>query len=51
MAPSQNIFRAYDIRGTYPNELNAENALLIGKAFASYLVNHIGIKSPKVVVG
>lgn len=51
MAPNQNIFRAYDIRGTFPNELNAENALLIGKAFASYLVKHIGIKAPKVVVG
>jgi phosphomannomutase / phosphoglucomutase len=51
MPPAQNIFRAYDIRGTYPDELNAENALFIGKGFASYLVNHIHIQHPKVVVG
>jgi len=51
MIPSQNIFRAYDIRGTYPDELNAEVALLMGRAFATYLVEHIGIKNPKVVVG
>ena len=51
MIPSQNIFRAYDIRGTYPNELDAEAALLMGRAFATYLVKHIGIKKPKVVVG
>ncbi len=51
MIPSQNIFRAYDIRGTYPGELNAEVALLMGKAFASYLIKHLGIQSPKIVVG
>jgi len=51
MIPSQNIFRAYDIRGTYPDELNAEVALLMGKAFASFLIKHLGIKTPKVVVG
>jgi phosphomannomutase/phosphoglucomutase len=51
MIPSQNIFRAYDIRGTYPNELDAEAALLMGRAFATYLVRQIGVKKPKVVVG
>jgi phosphomannomutase/phosphoglucomutase len=51
MIPSQNIFRAYDIRGTYPDELDAEAALLMGRAFATYLIRNIGIQKPKVVVG
>lgn len=45
------MFRAYDIRGTYPDQLNAENALYIGKGFASYLVNELKIEKPRVVVG
>ena len=28
------IFKAYDIRGTYPDQLNEETAYLIGRAFA-----------------
>ena len=47
----QAIFRAYDIRGTYPDQLNAENAGLIGKGFAAYLNKHLKIKNPKIVVG
>lgn len=47
----QGIFRAYDIRGTYPDQLNAENADLIGKGFAAYLIKHLKIKKPKIVVG
>jgi len=47
----QNIFRAYDIRGTYPDQLNSETALLIGKGFASYLVKKSGKSNPTVVVG
>ena len=31
------IFKAYDIRGTYPDQLNEEAAYLIGKAFVQYL--------------
>lgn len=31
----QNIFRGYDIRGIYPEELDEEAAKLIGKGFAS----------------
>ena len=50
----QKIFRAYDIRGTYPNQLNEEVAELIGKGFGTYLTND---RSPmtndrfRVVVG
>jgi phosphomannomutase/phosphoglucomutase len=51
----QKIFRAYDIRGTYPDQVNAETAELIGKGFGTYLqdTGHRtqDTASPKVVVG
>ncbi|MFN3535044.1 MAG: phosphomannomutase/phosphoglucomutase, partial [Desulfatiglandales bacterium] len=31
-----NIFREYDIRGTYPEELNKETAYTIGRAIGTY---------------
>lgn len=31
----ENVFKAYDIRGIYPSELNEESAYLIGRAFAT----------------
>jgi phosphomannomutase len=40
-----NIFKAYDIRGIYPTELNEQTAYRIGRAFATFL----GAK--QVVVG
>lgn len=39
------IFKAYDIRGKYPSELNEGSAYLIGRAFAHLL------KARKLVVG
>ena len=51
------IFRAYDIRGTYPDQLNVETAELIGKGFGTYLRRKLEDRnsklevSPKVVVG
>ncbi len=47
----QKIFRAYDIRGTYPDQLNADAAELIGKAFGTYLIKQKSIPSPRVAVG
>jgi len=41
------IFRAYDIRGLYPEEINAESAYLIGRSFIKFLKE----KNPKIVVG
>ena len=32
-----NIFKAYDVRGLYPQEINEEAARLIGRGFAAYL--------------
>lgn len=47
----QGIFRAYDIRGTYPNQLNRQTAEQIGKAFGTYLIMKTDKKSPRVAVG
>ena len=38
MKVSRNIFRAYDIRGVYPKELDEEVAFHVGRAFGSYMV-------------
>lgn len=47
----KSIFRAYDIRGTYPKQLNRQTAELIGKAFGTYLVKRIAKDSPRIAVG
>lgn len=31
------IFRAYDIRGTYPDQINEQSAYLLGRAFVAFL--------------
>ncbi len=36
---SKSIFRAYDVRGKYPDELNENIAYLIGRAFATVFCN------------
>lgn len=33
-----NIFREYDIRGKYPNDINENNAYIIGKSYGSYIM-------------
>jgi phosphomannomutase len=37
MQVNPGIFKAYDIRGTYPDQLNEEVAYAIGRAFATFL--------------
>ena len=34
---NEDIFRAYDIRGVYPTEINAQTAYLVGIGYGSYL--------------
>ena len=34
---NEEIFRAYDIRGTYPKTINEQVAFTIGKSYGSYL--------------
>jgi len=50
---SHAIFRAYDIRGIYPSEINEKVAYLIGRAFVKLLSQRSKVKSQKskVVVG
>lgn len=45
------IFRACDIRGIYPDELNEKKAYQIGRVFAVYLKENGVHKPEKVVVG
>src|SRR5215470_15442177 len=37
MSITPNIFKAYDVRGLYPQEVNEEAARLIGRGFVAYL--------------
>ena len=37
MAINRSIFKAYDVRGLYPSEVNEEAARLIGRGFVAYL--------------
>jgi phosphomannomutase len=41
------IFRAYDIRGIYPAEINEQVAYLVGRAFVKFL----GKRNPRIAVG
>lgn len=47
---NQSIFRAYDIRGIYPSDLNEETANKIGRAFAVYLKENNNT-AKKIVIG
>ena len=37
MRVDPSVFKAYDIRGIYPEQLNEETARAIGRAFVTYL--------------
>ena len=45
MLLTPDIFKAYDIRGVYPSEVNEETARAIGAAFIVYL------KAARIAVG
>ena len=48
----ESIFKAYDIRGEYPNQLNEETAFRIGQVFADYArKNNPSGEPKKIVVG
>ncbi|MBU2082262.1 hypothetical protein KKH14_02445, partial [Patescibacteria group bacterium] len=50
MSINPSIFRAYDIRGIYPGELNEETAYKIGRAFVVYLKEN-NVAPSKIVIG
>ena len=39
-----NVFRAYDIRGVYPEDINEEFAFRMGQAYGSYIQEKLGQK-------
>jgi phosphomannomutase len=45
------IFKAYDIRGIYPSELNESSVSVIGKAIYTYLITKLKKESISVVLG
>ena len=45
MPPDPSIFKAYDIRGLYPSQIDGEVARRIGRAFIDYL------KARRIAVG
>ena len=47
---NQSIFKAYDIRGIYPTEINEEAVYRIGRAYAQFLSEETGGKELTVVV-
>jgi phosphomannomutase / phosphoglucomutase len=51
MKISNNIFRDYDIRGIYPEEINEDVAIHIGSAVGTHLKNKTGKSDCSVVVG
>jgi phosphomannomutase len=50
-APPPGIFKAYDIRGTYPDELDRETAQQIGRAFVRVLANLAGKRASELRIG
>lgn len=50
MAVDTSIFKAYDIRGVYPSQLNEEVAKLIGAAFANIIQQEVGKTDITLVV-
>lgn len=51
MKVNSSIFKSYDIRGIYHNEINEKIAYQIGRGFATFLLNEFKKKKIKVVVG
>jgi phosphomannomutase len=47
----ESIFKAYDVRGTVPDELNPPRAYAIGAAFARFVAEETANVTPALVVG
>ncbi len=51
MNPSRHIFRQYDIRGIVGQDLDAEIAEAVGRAFGTHVRGAVGRENPRVAVG
>lgn len=47
---NENIFRAYDIRGIYPKEINKDTAYLVGRAYIKFLSNKLSVKAAQLTI-
>src|SRR3989344_2717933 len=50
MSINPSIFKAYDVRGVYPGEINEEAFYLVGRAFVAWLTKKAR-KQPVIVIG
>ncbi len=48
---TKNIFRAYDIRGTWPDEINDDVAYAVGRAFVEFLKSGTSGRHPEFISG
>ena len=46
---NESIFKAYDIRGNYPNDINEKVAYIIGQSYGTYLQKYCDKR--KCVIG
>jgi len=46
-----NIFKVYDVRGIYPDEIDEKAAYKTGQAFVRFLENEGAINNRQIVVG
>lgn len=51
MSVDQSIFKAYDVRGTYPDQMNEDVAYKIGRALAQFLADESGKPISELTVG
>jgi phosphomannomutase len=51
MSVDQSIFKAYDVRGTYPDQMNEDVAYAIGRALASYLADLYALPPSDLRIG
>lgn len=51
MTVDQSIFKAYDVRGTYPDQMNEDVAYAIGRAFARFLAAENNVETSALRVG
>ena len=51
MTPPAEIFKAYDIRGTYPDQMDSDTAYQIGRAYARVLAGLAGKRASELRIG
>ena len=47
----ESIFKAYDIRGTYPEQINEQTVYSIARSFAIFIKEFYKTENPKIIVG